>query len=172
MWTKCSDIAGWGEVASVTVSRPLDPTDVAMIAALRRDPRASIAELARAVDISRGTAYSRLDRLEREGVITGYGPDIDEVAAGYSVLAFTMLEISQGSHDETIGRLQRIAEILEIHTVTGGGDLLCRVVARSNDHLHEILQQVVAIPSVTRTETQLSLSSTRRRTAADLLAGD
>jgi DNA-binding Lrp family transcriptional regulator len=154
------------------VSRPLDPTDVAMIAALRRDPRASIAELARAVDISRGTAYSRLDRLEREGVITGYGPDIDEVAAGYSVLAFTMLEISQGSHDETIGRLQRIAEILEIHTVTGGGDLLCRVVARSNDHLHEILQQVVAIPSVTRTETQLSLSSTRRRTAADLLAGD
>lgn len=154
------------------MSRPLDPTDVAIIAALRRDPRVSIAELARAVDIARGTAYSRLDRLEREGVITGYGPDVDEVRAGYSVLAFTTLEISQGSHDETIGRLRRIGEILEIHTVTGGGDLLCRVVARSNDHLHEILQQVVAIPSVTRTETQLSLSSTRRRTAADLLAGE
>lgn len=143
-----------------------------MIAALRRHPRASIAELARSVDISRGTAYSRLERLEREGVVTGYGPDIDEAQAGFSVLAFTMLEISQGSHDDTIARLRLIPEILEIHTVTGGGDLLCRVVARSNDHLHEILQRVVAIPSVTRTETQLSLSSTRRRTAADLLAGE
>ena len=152
--------------------RPLDATDGAMIAALRRAPRASIAELARTVDISRGTAYSRLERLEREGVIVGYGPDLDEVRAGYAVQAFTILEISQGSHDETIGHLQRIAEILEIHTVTGGGDLLCRVVAHSNDHLHEILQQVVAIPSVTRTETQLSLSSTRRRTVADLLAGN
>ena len=106
-----------------------------MIAALRQDPRASIAELARSVDISRGTAYSRLERLEREGVVTGYGPDIDEARAGYGVLAFTMLEISQGSHDETIRRLRSIPEILEIHTVTGGGDLLCRVVAQSNDHL-------------------------------------
>ena len=49
-------------------ARPLDPTDVALVAALRRDPRQSMAELARTVDIARGTAYSRLDRLEAEGV--------------------------------------------------------------------------------------------------------
>ena len=142
-----------------------------LIAALRREPRASIAELARTVKISRGTAYSRLDRLEREGVITGYGPDIDEARAGFIVQAFTTLEISQGAHAETIEGLSTIPEILEIHTVTGGGDLLCRIVARSNDHLHEVLQRVVAVTSVTRTETQLALSSTPRRTVADLLAG-
>lgn len=152
------------------MSRPLDRTDVALIAALRRDPRVSISELARVVKISRGTAYSRLDRLEGEGVITGYGPDLDEARAGFIVQAFTTLEISQGAHDETIAGLSTIPEILEIHTVTGGGDLLCRIVARSNDHLHEILQRVVAVTSVTRTETQLALSSTPRRTVADLLA--
>ena len=123
------------------------------------------------MSISRGTAYSRIDRLEREGVITGYGPDIDEARAGFIVQAFTTLEISQGAHAETIAGLSTIPEILEIHTVTGGGDLLCRIVARSNDHLHEVLQRVVAVASVTRTETQLALSSTHRRTSADLLAG-
>jgi DNA-binding Lrp family transcriptional regulator len=152
-------------------ARPLDRTDVALIAALRRDPRQSVTQLARAVDIARGTAYSRLDRLEAEGVITGYGPDVDEVRAGFVVRAFTTLEISQGSHAATIAALGTIAEILETHTVTGGGDLLCRIVARSNDHLHDVLQRVVAITSVRRTETQLALSSTPRRTTADLLAG-
>jgi DNA-binding Lrp family transcriptional regulator len=104
-------------------------------------------------------------------VITGYGPDIDETRAGFPVVAFTTLEISQGAHEETTRRLSEIAEILEIHTMTGGGDLLCRIVARSNDHLHELLQQVAALPSVRRSETQLALSSTDRRTVADLIAG-
>lgn len=154
-----------------TMDRPLDTTDVALISALRRTPRASLAVLAREVGVARGTVYSRLDRLEREGVITGYGPDVDETRAGFAVVAFTTLEISQGAHTETTRRLSEIAEILEIHTVTAGGDLLCRIVARSNDHLHEVLQQIAALPSVRRSETQLALSSTRRRTVADLLAG-
>jgi DNA-binding Lrp family transcriptional regulator len=154
-----------------TMDRALDATDVALITALRRAPRASLAVLSREVGVARGTVYSRLGRLEREGVITGYGPDIDETRAGFPVVAFTTLEISQGAHEETTRRLSEIAEILEIHTMTGGGDLLCRIVARSNDHLHELLQQVAALPSVRRSETQLALSSTDRRTVADLIAG-
>ena len=71
------------------------------------------------VGIARGTVYSRIDRLEREGVVTGYGPDIDVVRAGLSVLAFTVLEIAQGSHDSTIAALVDIHEIVEIHTITG-----------------------------------------------------
>ena len=166
-----SDVVGESALDRLPTTRPLDRTDVALIAEMRRAPRSSMAELARAVGIARGTAYSRLDRLESEGVVTGYGPDIDEVRAGFAVRAFTTLEISQGSHTETIRALSDIAEILEIHTVTGGGDLLCRIVARSNDHLHDVLQRVVAVSTVRRTETQLALSSTPRRTVADLLAG-
>jgi hypothetical protein len=48
--------------------------------------------------------------------------------------------------------------------------LLVRIVARSNDHLHQILQTVVSSPDVRRTETQLALSSTVLRTTADLVA--
>ena len=130
---------------STQPQRPLDETDVAILRILRRYPRSSHVELARRVGVSRGTAYSRIDRLEAEGVITGYGPEIDPERAGMGVLAFVTLEISQGSHSATIDVLARIPGILEVHTVTGAGDLLCRIVARSNDDLHEVLQALSLI---------------------------
>ena len=147
----------------------LDAIDRALINALHRHPRASMVELARSAEVARGTAYSRIQRLERTGVITGYGPDIDPASAGFGVTAFCTLEIAQGSHAETIAALATIAEITEIHTITGVGDLLCRVVSRSNDHLHEILLQITSVPHVMRSQTQLALHTSHRRSLADLL---
>lgn len=155
-----------------TLPRALDETDLLLIAALRREPRASHALLARTTDIARGTVYSRLDRLEREGVITGYGPDIDQTKAGLGVLAFCTLEIAQGSLDETVTALADIRQVLEVHTVTGPGDVLVRIAARSNDHLHAILQRIAAIGGVKTSETHLALSTNLQRTVADVLASD
>ena len=151
------------------MSRPLDATDLRLIAALHATPHASVRDIAAAVGIARGTVYSRIDRLEREGVITGYGPDVDPVRAGLGVTAFTTLEIAQGSHAATTAALAELPEMVEIHTVTGPGDLLCRIVARSNDHLHEVLQRITAIDTVTRSETHLALATSHRRHLADVV---
>lgn len=148
----------------------LDTTDRRLITALRRSPRASLSELARMLELARGTVTSRLQRLEGRGVIRGYGPDVDPTAAGYDVRAFTTLAIAQGSHDRTVAHLETIPNIVEIHTVTGGGDLMLRIIARTNDHLHHVLQEVAAIPEVRRTETHLALATPLQRTVADLIA--
>lgn len=129
-----------------------------------------MADVARLAGVARGTAYSRLDRLEAEGVITGYGPDIDPGRAGYGVTAFCTLDILQGSHDKTTSALAAISEVIEVHTVTGVGDLLCRIIARSNDHLHEVLQQIAALPEVTRSQTQLALNTSHRRSVAEVVS--
>jgi DNA-binding Lrp family transcriptional regulator len=102
-------------------------------------------------------------------VVTGYGPDIDAVRAGLTVLAFTVLEIAQGSHEATVAELADIHEIVEIHTITGQGDLLCRIVSASNDHLHEVLQRIAKIDTVTRSQTQLALSTPHQRGVLDAL---
>lgn len=148
----------------------LDRLDRRLIGRLRVAPHSTVSELAVVLGCARGTVLTRLRRLEERKVIVGYGPDIDAVAAGFGVLAFTTLAISQGSHTRVIAHLRTIPEIMEIHTVTGSGDLLVRIVARSNDHLHLILQRVVSSADVNRTETQLALSSTVLRTTADLVA--
>ncbi len=55
-------------------------------------------------------------------------------------------------------------------SLTGRGDLLVRVVAPTNDDLHEILQQIAAIDEVRRTETLLALHTSLTRSSADLVA--
>ena len=57
-----------------------------------------------------------------------------------------------------------------MHAVTGPGDLHVRVVARSNEHLHDVLQRILQLPGIIRTETQLALHTSIQRTVADLIA--
>lgn len=151
-------------------AQDIDDTDQRIIVALRRRPRASVSELSRLLSLARGTVHTRLDRLEHRGVITGYGPDLDLATAGYPVRAFTTLSIAQGHHDRVVRQLQSIPHILEVHTITGPGDLLVKIAARSNDHLHELLQVISAIAEVSHSTTQLALASPVLRSGADLLA--
>ena len=147
-----------------------DDLDARLIGLLRSTPNLPVVEMARRLDIARGTVQARLDRLIREAVIVGFGPDLDRTAAGFGVLAFATLEIAQGSDAQILAGLEDIAEVLEVHAVTGPGDLHLRIVARSNEHLHDVLQRILELPGITRTETHLALHTSIQRTVADLVA--
>ncbi len=146
----------------------LDDIDRQVLRILRDRPRVPVAQLARLASVARGTAQARIDRLEKQRVIVGYGPDVDAGAIGLGVLAFVTLEIAQGRDQAVVDHLVDIAEILEVHAITGPGDLLCRVVARSNRHLDEVLQEMVSTPGITRSSTQLALQTRFSRAVVDV----
>lgn len=115
-------------------------------------------ELARQLEVARGTVQARLDKLQQRGIITGFGPDIDLRRLGYEVLAFITLEIAQGALETVVGHLQTIPEVLEVHTTTGDGDLLCRVVAPTNADLQPLIARMLANGGIERTTTQIALT--------------
>jgi DNA-binding Lrp family transcriptional regulator len=138
----------------------IDGLDVRLVELLAAEPRVGVLEASRRLGVARGTVQARLDRLQARGVVTGYGPDIDPAALGYGVTAFVTLEISQGGGREVVAeRLASIAEILEAHTITGSGDMLCRVVARDNADLQRVIDSMVTVPGVTRTATVIALAA-------------
>ncbi|HEY7011722.1 MAG TPA: Lrp/AsnC family transcriptional regulator [Streptosporangiaceae bacterium] len=138
----------------------IDGLDARLVELLADEPRVGVLEASRRLGVARGTVQARLDRLQARGVITGYGPDIDPAAIGYGVTAFVTLEIRQaGGHDPVAGRLALIAEILEAHTITGAGDVLCRVVARDNADLQRVIDAIVEVPGVVRTATVIALAA-------------
>jgi DNA-binding Lrp family transcriptional regulator len=153
-----------------TLTSPLDPLDARLIAALRARPRAGVSELARAVQVARGTAQSRLAKLEARGVITGFGPEIGLRAAGYPVLAFVSLEIVQGRLPEAIAWLREVPEVLEAHGTSGPRDLLLRVVAQDTDALQEVLNRILATPAVRRSTSSIALSELIAYRTAPLVA--
>ena len=136
----------------------LDQLDLDLLNLLLEEPQAGMREYARVLGVARGTVQARLARLEREGVIAGHAPAISPAGLGYTVLAFVHLFLAQGQLDNVVSRLNGLPEVLEAHTTTGEGDLLCRVAARSNLHLEEIVQTLLALPGVTRTRTEISLN--------------
>ncbi|MGH3343862.1 MAG: Lrp/AsnC family transcriptional regulator [Carbonactinosporaceae bacterium] len=139
---------------------PVDALDAELITLLAREPRTGVLECSRRLAVARGTVQARLDRLQAGGVIRGFGPDVDPAALGFRVTAFVTLEIRQaGGHDPVAERLARIPEVLEVHTVTGAGDMLCRVVARSNQDLQRVIDAIVDVTGVLRTSTLIALAA-------------
>ncbi len=147
----------------------LDALDLALLTALRENPRAGVLQLSRITRVARATVQARLDRMEQSGVITGYGPDVDVAAAGFGVLAFVTLEITQGALDRVREDLAAIPGVLEAHAITGSGDVLCAVAATSNADLQQTLLRIDNSPSVARSTSAIALSTVIRRRDLPLL---
>jgi len=140
----------------------IDELDARLIRALCETPRAGVMELARQLGVARGTVQARLDKLQQRGIISGFDPDLDIRRMGYEVLAFVSLEIAQGRLADVCDHLREIPEVLEIHSITGPGDLHCRVVARTNDHLQSVIGRILVQQGIDRSTTQIALTEQLR----------
>jgi DNA-binding Lrp family transcriptional regulator len=140
-------------------SSRIDELDARLLRQLDESPRVGVLELSRRLGVARATVQARIDRLVQRGVIATFAPSLDPVALGYSVTAFATLEISQGQGQMVLAHLRAIPEVLEVHTITGQGDMLCRLVARSNDDLQHVLDRVTEFPEIVRTSTVIALSN-------------
>jgi DNA-binding Lrp family transcriptional regulator len=134
----------------------MDDTDRQIVEALRADGRMSMRALAELVHISRASAYTRVSRLEREGVITGYAAMIDPVRAGYALSAYVYLDIAQRSWKTVRGQLLGMPEIDHVALLSGEHDILLRVRARDAVSLRDVvLTRLQDIPEVRSTQTVL-----------------
>lgn len=134
----------------------LDDTDHRILEVLRKDARASMSEVARIAHVSRATAYARVNRLVEEGVITGFGAQIDPVKAGLHSSAYVTLSVDQAPWQELRDELKQIPEVEHIALVGGEVDVLLLVRARDNHDLRRVvLERLQAIPSIRSTKTWL-----------------
>ncbi|MDV5146048.1 Lrp/AsnC family transcriptional regulator [Streptomyces sp. SBC-4] len=137
----------------------IDHLDGRLITLLAREPRIGVLEASRRLGVARGTVQARLDRLQESGVIRGFGPQVDPAALGYPVTAFATLEIKQGQGADVREHLATVPEVLELHTTTGHGDMLCRLVARSNADLQRVIDKVVAFEGIMRASTAIVMEN-------------
>jgi DNA-binding Lrp family transcriptional regulator len=143
------------------VAPRVDELDGRILELFSAEPRVGVLEASRRLQVARGTVQARLDRLQRDGVVTSWAPRISPAALGYGVTAFVTLEIVQHrGRDEVSARLARIPEVLECWTVTGSGDLWCRIVAHSNADLQRVIDAMVTDAGVVRSVSLIGLAET------------
>lgn len=138
----------------------MDDLDRRVIELFSDDPRIGVLEASRRLGVARGTVQARLDKLAASGVVTDWAPHLSPEALGYPVTAFLTLQISQSSgHEAVAEHLATVPEVLEAYTITGTGDLWCRVVARTNADLQRVIDRVVAMSGVQRASTVMALAT-------------
>lgn len=156
LYTLIRQTSAHGEGDAVPVP---DELDGRLLRLLDAEPRLGVLECSRRLGVARGTVQARLDRLRTRGVIFSLAPHLDPAALGYPVTAFATLEIYQGSGPAVREHLASVPEVLEVHTTTGAGDMLCRIVARSNEDLQQVIDRVLGFPGIFRASTAISMEN-------------
>jgi Lrp/AsnC family leucine-responsive transcriptional regulator len=152
----------------------LDATDVRLLMLLSVDGRSSQRSLGRELGMSPPAVAERLARLERQGVIQGYGVRLDWGALGYPTIVYLTVTAMHGAaQGEIISQLAALREVEEVLLVTGGIDMLVRVRVRDHTHLrHLLINDVWRIDGIQRTETSLTIAEMEPKNSAHELLTD
>lgn len=133
----------------------LDNVDLELLGALADDHRATVVALADRLGLSRNTVQARMAKLERSGVFLSYERAIAPREIGFPIEAMISATVRQADLPRIAQELVGIAEVVQVHGLSGPVDLLIRVAARDTPHLFEIDGRILDIDGVERTETSL-----------------
>lgn len=149
-------------ISELTISfgeTPLDDLDQHLIERLRDNARAPVAELARALGLSRTTVQSRLARLERSGVISGYSVKLSEAREAALIHAFVMLTVEPKQAAAVSAALKRLPGVRKLQSVSGPADMIALVEADNVADMDALINEVGEIRGVERTSSSLVLAT-------------
>ena len=138
----------------------MDATDETIVALLRENARRSFQDIGNHVHLSAPAVKRRVDRLERDGVLLGYTAIVDPEAFGWHAEAFVDLYCDGGMPADAIKRaVEGEPGVVSAHTVAGEASALLHVMAHDTKALELALERIRATPGVTRTVTEVVLST-------------
>lgn len=139
----------------------MDELDQRLLAALRRDARASLSELAHDLGVTRTTIRVRMARLVKSGEIVAYSVVTRSDVATSPVRGLMMLSIEGRGTDRIMQRLSGMTEVTAFHTTNGTWDLIVEIGTGTLEQLDGVLFAIRKLDGVVRSETNLLLSSRR-----------
>jgi DNA-binding Lrp family transcriptional regulator len=137
----------------------MDEIDRRLIDALRADARAPAARLARGLGLSRTTVQSRLERLERQGVITGYTLRLSETHERGQIHAYVLMTVSHKHSAQVFAAIRRLAAVRRLQSVSGPFDLIAEVVTPTVAEMDQMIDALGALEGVERTTSTIVLST-------------
>ena len=143
------------------ILRKMDDTDQRLIAALRRDGRAALSDLAVELGCSRATVRTRMERLAGRGEIVGFTVLTRSDVGTAAVRALMMIGIEGRGTERVTARLAGLAAVQAVHTTNGKWDLIAEIGAATLEELDTVLAQIRRFDGVVTSETSLLLTTRR-----------
>jgi DNA-binding Lrp family transcriptional regulator len=140
------------------MNAPLDSTDRQLLSLLQANAREGTAALARKLGLARTTVVARIARLERAGVVAGYGVRLGARLDATTVRAWCSLSVQPKSAPAVLRTLEAMPEVEEVSAVSGPFDYLAFVRCTSHEQLDALLDRLGQLDGVHQTQTSIVLS--------------
>ncbi|WP_418751704.1 Lrp/AsnC family transcriptional regulator [Frisingicoccus sp.] len=134
----------------------MDQIDAKLITLLQQNARVSLKELAKEVFLTTPAVSARIEKLEKEGVITGYSAKINPVKLGYHIIAFINLELPPTQKKIFYPFIEHIPNVIECNCVTGAYSMLMKVAFPSTIELETFIGR---LQKFGKTQTQIVFST-------------
>jgi len=137
----------------------MDDIDRKLIALLRVDARVSIASLAKALRVARGTVRNRLTRLEESGVIVGYTLRLKPQVEEQHIRALMTVLVEGNRTESVIRALRGDPAVSALYSTNGRWDIVAELRAESLEAFDRVLARIRLLDGISSTETSLLLST-------------
>tara|TARA_Y100001947_G_scaffold80957_1_gene68633 strand:- start:58 stop:528 length:471 start_codon:yes stop_codon:yes gene_type:complete len=147
----------------------IDKTDIKILEILQNDGRVSASDLAKSVNLSVPAASERLRKLSEKGFISGNVALIDHKKAGLDLTAYVFIVSEHSDHySKFVEKANKCKAVLECHSITGGGSHILKVRVENSQSLEDLLYEIQNWPGVSRTQSNVVLSTYKEKTQIDL----
>jgi len=137
----------------------MDTLDRRLLALLRENARASIASLAKALGVARGTVQNRIARLERDGTIVGYSVRLKPQVEEHRIRALMTIAVEGNRIEAVIAAMRGDPAVGALHSTNGRWDIVAELRAESLTAFDEVLGRIRRLEGIASTETSLLLST-------------
>jgi Lrp/AsnC family leucine-responsive transcriptional regulator len=150
----------------------IDRFDARILAALQRDGRLPVVDLAESIGLSPTPCARRIKALEADGVIEGYAAVLNPVRTGLKIMAMVQVKLTEHT-DETVARFEReiavLDEVTNCYAMTGSYDFILQVYGKDLESLSNVvLKKLIRIPNVRDLQSSVVLDTVKRSTRIPL----
>ena len=139
----------------------LDKTDEEIVHELLKNCRGSYRELASRLKMHPTTLISRMNRLEKTGVIRGYGANVDLGKLGFEFMGMVQIKIAKGKLLEAQEKISRLRGVVAVYDITGEYDSVAIIAAKSREGFSQTIKSFLSLPHVEHTNTQVILNTVK-----------
>ena len=146
-----------------------DNIDIEILKILQKDGRSSASDISKSLDLSVPAISERIKKLTEKGIIQRFSAILNHKKAGLDLTAYVFIVSEHSDHyDKFVDNANKCEAVMECHSITGSGSHILKVRVKNSQALEDLLYDIQNWPGVSRTQSNLVLSSYKEETNIDL----
>lgn len=147
----------------------IDDLDIKILNILQKNGRTKRNVIAESIGLSIPSVSERLHKLEEKGIIEGYFTKLNRKSFNYDIMAYILVTMESSKfYKPFTTKVEKVAEILECHSVLGEGSHLLKAIVKNTESLERLLSEIQSWQGVSSTKTTFVLSTIKETTEIEI----